>query len=205
MGLFLAALLLAQVEIERVIATVNGTPILASDVELVELAGLVPRAAGEDDAAHRRAVEEALIALALRWQDLDRTGLAARVKPNLEAAWATVVTRAGGEESLARKLDAAGLPESLLREIVRRLATVEAYATERFGPFVRPTLQEVEAAYANELLPALTAGAGSPPPLEEVRAQLELLVRERKLVAEIDRWTAELAARARIQRYGASP
>ncbi len=205
MGLFLAALLLAQVEIERVIATVNGTPILASDVELVELAGLVPRAAGEDDAAHRRAVEEALIALALRWQDLDRTGLAARVKPNLEAAWATVVARAGGEESLARKLDAAGLPESLLREIVRRLATVEAYAAERFGPFVRPTLQEVEAAYANELLPALTAGAGSPPPLEEVRAQLELLVRERKLVAEIDRWTAELAARARIQRYGASP
>jgi|YNPBryunderm2012_1023409.scaffolds.fasta_scaffold01348_5 hypothetical protein len=204
MGWFLAAFLFAQLEIERVVATVNGTPILASDVELVELAALVPRTPEEDDATYRRAVEEALIALALRWQDLDRTGLAARVKPNLEAAWAAVVARAGGEESLARKLEAAGLPESLLRELVRRLATVEAYAAERFGPFVRPTVEEVEAAWVSQVLPALTSATGSPPNLEEVRGQLEELVRERKLVAEIERWTAELAARARIQRYGAS-
>ncbi len=204
MAWFLAAALLAQIEVERVIAVVNRTPILASDVELVELAGLVPRAAGEDDAAHRGTITEALIALALRWQDLDRTGLAARTRPNLEAAWASVVARAGGEEILAQRLDAAGLPEALLRESVRRLATVEAYAAERFGPFVRPSPQEIEAAYATELVPALVAAGTDPPRLEEVRGQLEELVRERKLAAEVERWTAELASRARIQRYGAS-
>jgi hypothetical protein len=203
-ALLLAVSLLAQIEVERVVAVVNRTPILASDVELVELAGLVPRSAGEDDVAYRRAVTEALIALSLRWQDLDRTGLAARIRPDLEAAWAAVVARAGGEEVLAKKLAAAGLPESLLRDMVRRMATVEAYAAERFGPFVRPAPQEIETAYATELAPALAEKGSEAPPLEEVRSQLEALLRQRKLAAEIDRWTSELAARARIQRHDSS-
>ncbi len=201
---FLAVSLVAQIEVERVVAIVNRTPILASDVDLVELVGLVPRASGEDDAAHRETVTEALIALALRWQDLQRAGLAARTRPNLETAWASVVARAGGEEALARKLEAAGLPETLLRELVHRLATVEAYAAQRFGPFVRPSPQEIEAAYENELLPALAAAGTDPPRLEDVKGQLEQLVRERKLASEIERWTADLAARARIQRYEVS-
>lgn len=199
--MLLAASLVAQIEVERVVAVVNRTPVLASDVELAELAGLIPRSAGEDDDAYRQAVTEALIALSLRWQDLDRTGLAARVRPDLEAAWASVVSRAGGEEILHQRLVAAGLPEPLLREVVRRLATVEAYAAERFGPFVRPSPQEIEAAYASELVPALTDRGSDAPPLDEVRGQLEQLLRERKLAAEVERWTAELAARARIQRY----
>lgn len=200
-ALLLAASLVAQIEVERVVAVVNRTPVLASDVELAELAGLIPRSAGEDDDAYRQAVTEALIALSLRWQDLDRTGLAARVRPDLEAAWASVVSRAGGEEIMRQRLVAAGLPESLLREVVRRLATVEAYAAERFGPFVRPSPQEIEAAYASELVRALTDRGSDAPPLDEVRGQLEQLLRERKLAAEVERWTAELAARARIQRY----
>lgn len=199
--MLLAASLVAQIEVERVVAVVNRTPVLASDVELAELAGLIPRSAGEDDDAYRQAVTEALIALSLRWQDLDRTGLAARVRPDLEAAWASVVSRAGGEEIMRQRLVAAGLPESLLREVVRRLATVEAYAAERFGPFVRPSPQEIEAAYASELVRALTDRGSDAPPLDEVRGQLEQLLRERKLAAEVERWTAELAARARIQRY----
>lgn len=201
MAWFLAAALLAQIEVERVVAVVNRAPILASDVELVELAGLVPRAPNEDDGAYRGTVTEALIALALRWQDLDRSGLAARTKPNLEAAWAAVVTRAGGAEALAQKLATAGLPETLLRELVRRLATVEAYAAERFGPFVRPTPQEVEVAYTTEVVATLTAQGIDAPPLEKVRGQLEELLRQRKLSAEVERWTAELAGRARIQRF----
>lgn len=199
---FLAAAIVAQVEVERVVAVVNATPILASDVELVELASLLPRAPGEDDGTHRGTITEALIDLALRWQDLDRSGLAARTKPNLEAAWAAVVARAGGAEALAQKLDAAGLPETLLRELVHRLATVEAYAAARFGPFVRPTPQEVEAAYTTEVVAPLAAQGSDAPPLDQVRGQLEELLRQRKLAAEVERWTAELAARARIQRYG---
>ncbi len=202
--MLLAVSLLAQLEVERVVAVVNRTPILASDVELVELAGLVPRSPEEGDVAYRRAVTEALIALSLRWQDLDRTGLAARIRPNLEAAWAAVVARAGGDEALADKLAAAGLPESLLRDMVRRMATVEAYAAERFGPFVRPAPQEIETAYLTELKPALAEKGREAPPLKEVRSQLEALLRQRKLAAEVERWTAELAERARIQRYDSS-
>lgn len=195
------AALVAPVEVERVVAMVNRTPILASDVELAELAGLVPRAPGEDDAAYRATVVEALIALSLRWQELDRTGLAVRVRARPEAAWAAVVARVGGEETLRQRLAAAALPESLLRELVRRLAIVEAYVAERFGPFVRPSPQEVEAAYEGELVPELAARGVAAPPLDEVRGKLEELLRQRKLAAEVERWTAELAQRARIQRY----
>lgn len=201
MAFLLVAALGAGIEVERVVAMVNRTPILASDVELAELAGLVPRAEGESAESHREAVVEALIALALRWEELDRTGLTTRLRPELEAAWAAVVVRSGGEAALRQRLEMAGLPEGLARELVRRVATVEAYAAERFGPFVRPSPQDVETAYINELVPAMAARGSEAPPLETVWAQLERLLRERRLAAEIQRWTEELAARAQIQRY----
>lgn len=187
-------------EVERVLALVNGVPVLTSDVELAEVAGLVPRAAGESDADLRRAEVEALVALELRWQDLQAAGVVLRLRVDLERAWNTVVQRAGGLEAVRSRLAGAGLDEPLLRELVRRAAVVETYVAGRFGTFVNPTEDEVERAYRDELLPALPAGA-TPPALGTVRPQLESILRERKLLAEVERWTRDLEVRGEVVRY----
>jgi hypothetical protein len=189
------------VEVERVLAVVGSTPVLASDAELAELAGLVPREPGESDDAYRRAVVDALIALELRWQDLTAAGLRSRVEVDLEKAWGVVEQRAGGEEALRARLAASGLGEAELRGLVERAVVVQTYALNRFAPFVRPTDDEVETFYRRELVPSFERDGQPVPPLDEVRASIETIVRERKLSAEVERWTAELTARAQVQRY----
>jgi hypothetical protein len=200
-GLLLAFALASGVEVERVLALVNGVPVLLSDVELAEVAGLVPRGVDEGDADYRRAVLDALVALQLRWQDLEAAALTERVQVDLDAAWRGVVTRAGGGEALAARLAAIGLPEETLRDLVRRAAVVESYAATRFGPFARPTPREVEDVWKSELAPALAAQGKPVPELAAVRAEVEALLRERKLDAEVRRWTAELEARGSVVRY----
>jgi hypothetical protein len=189
------------VEVERVLALVNGAPVLASDLELAEVAQLVPHAGGESDGDYRRVVVEALIALELRWQDLEAAALTQRVQADLGAAWAGVVARTGGTEALRERLAATGLPEDALRELVRRAAVVEAYVATRFGPFARPTPREVEDTWSSELAPQLRAQGKPVPDLAAVRAEVEALVRERKLDTEVRRWTTDLEQRATVVRY----
>ncbi len=201
LALVLAIALTSPIEIERVLALVGSTPVLASDAELAEVAGLVPREAGEDDDTYRRAVVEALIALELRWQDLTSAGLRSRVQADVEAAWEAVTKRAGGAEALRARLAGIGLGEAELRALVERAVVVQSYAVSRFAPFVRPTDDEVETLYRREFVPALERDGRPVPPLDEVRVSVEAIVRERKLNAEVERWTAELAAQTQVQRY----
>lgn len=180
------------------LALVNGVPILVSDAELAEIAGLVPRLPNESEADYRRAVVEALIALELRFQDLERSRLVERLSPDLEAAWQRVVANAGGEDALSAKLAASGLSEGDLRRLVRRAALVEAYVAKRFAASLRVTEEEVAAAY-REAFPS--SPANQAPSLHQVRPQLEALVREKKLLLEVERWTRELESRGEVTRY----
>ncbi len=201
LSVLLPFVIAASIEVERVLAVVNGVPILTSDVELAEAADLVPRQTGESDAEYRRAVVDALLDLELRWQDLTAAGIALRLPTDLDAAWRVTVDKAGGEPALRERLTRVGLGERELRELVRRAAVVQAYVATRFAPFVRPTPQEIETAWRQELAPQLEKAGKRVPPLSEVRPQVEALLRERKLSSEVERWTADLAKRAEIVRY----
>lgn len=201
LALLFPVLLTAAVEVERVLALVNGVPVLASDVDLAEVAALVPRQPGEGDDDYRRAVVEALVDLELRWQDLEAAAIAPRIPVDLDAAWRKAVSRVGDERELHRRLEEIGLSEGALRELLRRAAVVEAYVASRFEPFVRPSAQEVDKVWHDELIPKLQAAGEPVPELSQVRAEVEALLRERKLTAEVERWTADLAKRAEIIRY----
>jgi hypothetical protein len=201
LALFFTLVLASQVEVERVVALVNGAPILASDVDLAEIADLVPKGADEDDQSYRSAVAEALVLLELRWQDLDSAGVSTRIQVDLDVAWASVLRRVGGEAQLHDRLRAAGLDEAVLRALIRRAAIVQQYVGARFAPFIRPSATEIDTFYRAELAPGLTAAGKPVPDLKEVRSQIETVLRERKLSSEIDRWTEELERRGEVIRY----
>ena len=188
-------------EVERVMALVNGVPILLSDIELAEVARLIPREPMESDPAYRETVIEALVALELRWQNLEAAGIPGRIRVDLEAAWQRVVELVGGEERLRAGMRERALQESDLRLLVRRAAVVEAYVGSRFAPFVRPTPEELETVWREELRPRLLMEARPAESWEPYRAHLEQLVRERKLAAEVQRWTEELEKRGEVARY----
>jgi hypothetical protein len=205
LALLFPVLLAAAVEVERVLALVNGVPILQTDADLAEITALVPHQESESEADYRKALVAALVDLELRWQDLEASAIAPRVAVDLDAAWRGVVTRVGGEEELQRRLARIGLDEPAVRGLLRRAAVVEAYVATRFGPFVRPSAQEVEKAWQEELAPKLKTAGARVPQLSEVRPQVEALLRERKLTSEVQRWTSELAKRAEIVVYAPAP
>ncbi|MGQ9494828.1 MAG: hypothetical protein ACUVRY_00970 [Thermoanaerobaculaceae bacterium] len=188
------------VEVERVLALVNGVPVLLSDVELAEIANLLPRVPGEGEREYHNAVLEALIALELRYQDLKAAHLDQRLVVDWEAAWDKVLQQVGGEVELSRRLAAAGLSRESLMHLVRRAALVEAYVAQRFASSLRVTQEEVQKAY-EAAFPPSPEGSDNRPLLAEVRPQLERMIRERKLSEAVSRWTQELAQRGEVLRY----
>ncbi len=199
--LVLALVLAAPIPVDRVLAVVNGTPVLSSDRDTALVAGLVPRMPEEPDEAYRTATVEALVTLELRWQDLASAGIDQRFVVDVDAAWQRVAERAGGDDALRRSLAEVGVPPGLLRDLLRRSAVVDAYVRQRFSPFTRPTLPEVEAVYRDELAPAMRERGEAVPSLDSVRTEIEALVRTRKLNAEIERWTRDLESRGVVVRY----
>lgn len=188
------------VEVERVLALVNGVPVLRSDVELAEIANLLPRAPSEGEKEYHNAVLEALIALELRYQELKTAHLDQRLSVDWEAAWEKVVQQAGGEGELSRRLAAAGLSRESLMHLVRRAALVEAYVAQRFASSLRVSQEEIQKAY-EAAFPQGPQVSGNRPLLAEVRPLLERLVREKKLAEAVNRWTQELAQRGEVLRY----
>jgi len=197
--LFAQALASSQgpVEVERVLALVNGVPILASEVQLAQVAGLVPRLPQEDEVSYQKATLEALIALELRYQDLAEAHWQERLSVDWPKAWEKVLGQAGGEEALEEKLASLGLSKASLERLLRRAALVEAYVAKRFASTLRVSEEELQEAYRQRFSPL----PGTPPPLSQVRGQLEALLKEQKLLAEVERWTRQLAQRSEVIRY----
>jgi hypothetical protein len=111
------------------------------------------------------------------------------------------VERAGGDPAIEPALAAYGLTAADLDELALRIAVVSACVGQRLRPRVRVGAEELRAAY-EELVVAPIEGTGqTAPPLESVQEQLHLLVAERALNAEIERWLASAAEQFEVTRF----
>jgi len=167
--------------IERVVAVVDGRPVLLSDVRvLAAVRGLAPQAA-----------LEALVDERLMLQAATRLPRAA-LTPELEA-------RALADLRGRLPNGGADLPEGALRRLARRQATILRYVDLRFRPLVRVEDDSVDAAYD-----FAWGAAPHPPPRDETLPRLrESLVRA-ALDRQVEAWIAELRAAADV-RYEPGP
>lgn len=162
--------------VERILAAVDGQPLLASEVSAMA------RLRGFD----AKAALEALIDEELMFREASRLPQAAPTADEAARATASLEARAG---ALAEALPAQGL-----ERIARREATIVKYAGFRFAPQVRVEDGEVQKAYEKE-----SAGRADAPPFEERAAALRAALTEQKLGERIDAWVKELRAAARIR------
>lgn len=184
-GLLACALVpLARAEpllVERILAVVDGRPVLLSEVRLVE------RLTGQD----RERALEALIDERLMFREASRLPQAALTTD--EETRALESLRARGGPAIA------GLAEGDLRPIARRQATIVKYVEFRFRPQVRVDEQAVRRAY--DL--ALSEGAVRPE-FEAVAPELRQRLAEEDLRQRIEAWVQELRRGADV-RYNAVP
>ncbi len=191
---------LAREPVEEVVAVVGRTPLLRSDVDLAELFILVERPFGSSDAAYRSALLEARIQLEVQFRDLETSGVLYRLDLDVAEVRRSLLSTAGGIESLTPQLEAVGLDDADIDELALRVCAANAYAEQRLRPRVSVSMQEIETAY-RRLAVDLESQGEVAPPLTSVQDRLHRLVAERKLNDEIERWVTRALEESEITRF----
>lgn len=166
--------------VERILAVVDGRPLLLSEVRVLErLRGL-----------ERKAAVDALIEERLMFREASRLPQAAVTPEEEERAY---------RDLAARVPPGSGATEDDLRRLARRQTAILKYIEFRFRPQVRVEDEEVRATWERERS-TRPEGPGFEAAAAEVRARLE----GEELDRRIEEWVAELRAGAEI-RYNAFP
>jgi hypothetical protein len=197
---FSASNVVAAEIVEEVVAVVGESPILASDLDLAELVGLVPAEPSEGADAHRERLLSARIRLELMLRDLETSGALYRLELDVDGALGSLVAGTPGEAWLRGQLASRGLRWADVEELALRVAAANAFAQQRLRPRIEVSSEEILAAY-RDLERQLAAEGEPPPPLGEVSGELHRLLTERELNDEIERWLQQARSRLDVTRF----
>lgn len=193
----------AGVEVDRVLAAVNGKVITESDLRLARglNALLVFGRTGSQGEPSREEQVSRLIDLDLIRQELEtlppepaeQKMIEARVE-ELKAGYVEV----GGIEPIMREL---GLQSAELQSYLGLQASIMRFVNLRFRPFVDVSPEEVKTYYRDRLVPKLAQAKAVAPPLEMVSADIENILKEEKVNAALDAWIKEIRGHSRIEYF----
>jgi hypothetical protein len=190
---------------DRIVAVVDGDPVLDSDLERAIALGLVARQPGESEAQLRRRVLDGVIAQRLRVHAVERFGFEQVPVERIAEQVAAIRARFPSEQEFQRRLRQLGMPLEGLEQLVAQQLQVLVYVDELLGARVFVGLEEIEAHYERVLAPQLRRTGQPVPPLDEVREQIREVLRQERLNQELERWTAELRRQADVQDFLDAP
>ena len=200
LALFSAAVLLAST-IDRISAVIDRQVITLSEVNQMVAIRFFPRAISRTDDDYRHDVLEALIAQALRYRDVERFGAQDIPKDSIEARLTEISSRFSSPAAFNAAVTSVELTPDEVRALVKRQLQVEAYIQERFSPLVFIPNEEIETYYRGPWSEQRRARGLAIPPLDQVRDEIRTLLKSERLQTEIDKWTAQLRARANVDVY----
>jgi hypothetical protein len=146
-------------------------------------------------------VLDALIAQALRYRDVERFGAQDIPKDSIEARMTEMSARFSSPEEFARAVTSVELSMDEVRALVKRQLQVEAYIQERFAPLVFIPNEEIESYYRGTWSEQRRKRGLAVPPIAQVREEIRTLLKSERLQSEIEKWTAQLRARANVDVY----
>jgi hypothetical protein len=184
----LAGSVAAQTLIDRVVARVNGTVILLSDVRVASLVGLIEAPPDSEDAV------EQLVQRTLLVEEVNRFPPTEPTADAVDAELARLRTRAGGSlDDVERRT---GLTLANVRQLARDRVRIQSYIDQRFGLTVPLTDEQVLQYYRTHPEDFTTNGQLAPfdraQGLARERAGLEQRQRT------INQWLRDLRARADV-------
>lgn len=190
----------AAVTVDRIAAVVDRQVLTVSEISQMVDIRFFPRLAQTED-EHRREVLDALIAQALRFRDVERFGATDVPRDTIEARIQEMIRRFGSEAEFNAEIAQAELTLDEVRALVKRQLQVEGYIQERFAPLVFVSTDDIEEYYRGPWTRQRRERGLRLLPLAEVREEIRDAVRSTRLQTEIDKWTAQLRARANVDVY----
>jgi hypothetical protein len=166
--------------VERILAVVDGRPVLLSEVDFVaSLKGLDQRAALESLIDQRLMLREAR---------------------RLPQATVTAAEEQAAHASLVLKFGKPSVSTEDLKRLARREAAILKYIEFRFRPQVRVSDEQLRRAWEAEY-----SGVDAPPPLEAVSESLRRRLAAADLDQRVEAWVRELRTSAEIRYNAARP
>ena len=162
--------------IDRILAVVDGRPLMLSEVRMLQ------GVRGVEEAV----AMEALIDERLMLREASRLPQAAVTPDEEEKAFSSLLA--------LHPTETAGIPEADLRRLTRRQSAIVKYVEFRFRPQVRITDAEVRKAYDEEY-----GGRADAPDYDAVAAELTDRLATRSLDERIEAWVRELRSASEIR------
>lgn len=195
--LAIAAVGAPQEVLDRIVARVDGEPLMLSDVRAAIRLGVVETPPGTDQilSGMRQMIERKLVlAEVARYApgEPDPAALTAQVS--------ALKARVGGQAEIAALEKATGVGEAQIREIARDNLRIQSYLNQRFGSSSQPTDDEVGQYYRTHLDDFRKDGQVIPFVEAEPVARLRAAAERRGAI--IFQWMRELRQRADVvERY----
>jgi peptidyl-prolyl cis-trans isomerase SurA len=193
-------------QLDRVVAIVNGDPILDSDVEQERrFAALLPYGEGggvySRDRAIERLINRSLILQQERLQPGSEVGDAAVAK-DLESLRKSIPackqsaceTKQGWDSFLATQ----GFTEASLTELWRQRMEVLAFIELRFRMGIKIPPAQIQSYYDNELRAQFAAQHATPPPLETISSRIEEVLLQQQVSSLLGDWLRSLRAQGSV-------
>jgi hypothetical protein len=188
-------------EIDRLIVAVNGKVITEGDLDLAaKLNALISY--GKNAAPRSRAEEiNRLVDFELLRQELANFSLTQEDESKVEVriqSFRDAYAGQGGLEALLLRL---GLQEPELRSYLRLESSILKFVDFRFRPFAVVSAEEIKDYYEGKFADQMKKAKEKMPPLSEVAAKIEEILREEKVNASLDQWIGGIHHNSRIEYF----
>jgi hypothetical protein len=187
--------------VDRIAAVVDRQVLTVSEVSQMVQLRFFPRPAGQSDDDYRRDILDSLIAQALRFRDVERFGAEDIPKDSIEARVQEMTRRFPSPADFGAAVVRAELTPDEVRALVKRQLQVEAYIQERFSPLIYIANDDIDTYYRGPWSAQRRERGLAIPPLAQVREEIRSLLKSTRLQEEIEKWTAQLRARANVDVY----
>jgi hypothetical protein len=200
----------AGVVLDRVVASIENTPILQSDwdravaFEALQQGRAISSYTGEE----RRAVLDRLVDQQLLRQQMGDENIAAAEDREIAKQIEQIRSnypRAKSDQSWRELLAQSGLSESELREKVARQLQVMRFVELRLRPEAHVQRTDVETYYNDTLLREVEKRGGKPESLTNVYSKIEEILRQQRMDALLTAWLQDLRDHTEIRWIDTKP
>jgi hypothetical protein len=131
-------------------------------------------------------------------QEATRIPTAEVTQEEIKAYKDNLIKKFPTEVAFRARLEAVGLTNEKLDELIRVRITIEKYVAFRFESFVFVTDQEIQEFYDQKFAPRRKAQGQIPPSLNEAREYIRTEIKGDKVISEIETWLTSSRQRAEI-------
>ncbi len=200
--------LLARAEIvDRIAASVGNQVITESDViEEIRVAALLEGKTPDFSVEQKRAALERLVDQELMRREIVFTRFPFPSESDMKPLYAQVRDRFPNEAAYQAELRKYGLTAADVRQHLQWQLLTLRFIEYRFQPSVQLSESEIERAYRDFAAQWRDSKKSDPPPLDQVRDDMEKLARQKLVDSALDRWLGEVRTQnSIIYRKGYEP